>query len=82
MMPDHLLLLLELLAFLLENRPAEESRVFLTQHFDWLDLFYQAVDAVAAENPDDLLAKLFYQLALQTLQKAIHWQLATDDQLN
>ena len=74
MMPDHLLLLLELLAYLLENRPTEESRTFLNQHFDWLDSFGKAVEAIAADDSEDSKAKQFYQLALQTLIQAVQCQ--------
>ena len=74
MMPDHLLLLLELFAYLLENRPPEESRTFLNQHFDWLDSFGKAVEAIAADDSEDSKAKQFYQLALQTLIQAVQCQ--------
>ena len=74
MMPDHLLLLLELLAYLLENRPPEESRTFLNQHFDWLDSFGKAVEAIAADDSEDSKAKQVYQLALQTLIQAVQCQ--------
>jgi TorA maturation chaperone TorD len=74
MMPDHLLLLLELLAFLLEHRPTEESRTFLNQHFDWLDSFGEAIQAITEDDPEDAKAKRFYQLALQILIQAIQYQ--------
>jgi len=34
--PDHLAVLLELLAYLIENRPAEEAAAFCRDHLDWL----------------------------------------------
>ena len=74
MMPDHLLLLLELLAYLLENRPPEESRTFLNQHFDWLDSFDKALETISEDDPEDAKAKRFYQLALQTLIQAVQCQ--------
>ena len=74
MMPDHLLLLLELLAYLLENRPPEESRTFLNQHFDWLDSFDKALETISEDDPEDAKAKRFYQLALQTLIQAVRCQ--------
>ena len=74
MMPDHLLLLLELLAYLLENRPTEESRTFLNQHFDWLDSFGKAVETISEDDPEDAKAKQFYLLALQTLIQAVRCQ--------
>jgi TorA maturation chaperone TorD len=80
MMPDHLLLLLELLAFLLENRPAEECQLFLSQHFDWLTDFALAIDTIATDSPEDGQAKRFYQLALQSLQQAVSCQLAKYNQ--
>ena len=80
MMPDHLLLLLELLAFLLENRSEEEGQLFLSQHLDWLTDFAQAIDAIATDSPEDGQAKRFYQLALQSLQQAVSCQLAKYNQ--
>lgn len=80
MMPDHLLLLLELLAFLLENRPTEEVHLFLSQHFDWLADFAQSIDAITTEDPEESQAKRFYQLALQILQQAVRCQLEKYDQ--
>ncbi len=34
--PDHLAVLLELLAYLIENRPIEEAAAFCRDHLDWL----------------------------------------------
>lgn len=34
--PDHLAILLELLAYCLQHRTAEETATFLADHFDWL----------------------------------------------
>ncbi|MFH1115516.1 MAG: molecular chaperone TorD family protein [Pseudomonadota bacterium] len=34
--PDHLAVLLEFLAFLIENRPVGEARAFCRDHLDWL----------------------------------------------
>ena len=79
MMPDHLLLLLELLSFLLENRPLAESALFLRQHLDWLDSFAAALEAINAENPQDDHAKRFYQLALFRLKQSVQCQLAKYD---
>lgn len=75
MMPDHLVILLELAAFLLQNRTDEESRLFLTQHLDWLDRFSEAVTETETENEQDLQAKRFYQLALRKLQQTVDSQL-------
>ena len=82
MMPDHLLLLLELLSFLLENRPVAEADLFLRQHFDWLDSFAEALEAIDPENPEDVLAKRFYQLALCNLKQSVQCQLAKYDQVH
>ena len=82
MMPDHLLLLLELLSFLLENRPIAEAALFLRQHFDWLDSFAEALEAIDPENPEDDLAKRFYQLALCNLKQSVQCQLAKYDQVH
>ncbi|MCK8825470.1 TorD/DmsD family molecular chaperone [Fuchsiella alkaliacetigena] len=35
-MPDHLTILLELLAYIIEHRQADEIKQFLDDHFDWL----------------------------------------------
>ncbi len=80
MMPDHLLLLLELLAFLLENRPTEEVYLFLSQHFDWLADFDQAIGAITTDSLQDSQAKRFYQLALHSLQQTVSCQLAKYNQ--
>jgi hypothetical protein len=41
--PDHLAVLVELLAFLIENRPAGEAAAFCRDHLDWLsDLRHEA----------------------------------------
>ena len=82
MMPDHLLLLLELLAYLLENRPPEESRTFLNQHFDWLDSFDKALETISEDDPEDAKSKRFYQLALQTLIQAVQCQSEIDSHAN
>ena len=82
MMPDHLLLLLELLSFLLENRSVAEADLFLRQHFDWLDSFAEALEAIDPENPEDVLAKRFYQLALCNLKQSVQCQLAKYDQVH
>jgi TorA maturation chaperone TorD len=76
MMPDHLVLLLELFAVLLEKRPSQEAQLFLSQHLDWLTPFEQAIDAVSPESTADSQAKDFYQLAAQTLHQAVNCQLA------
>ena len=75
MMPDHLVLLLELAVVLLEKRPAKEAQLFLTQHLDWLNAFEQAIDLVSPENADDSQSKRFYQLAVRALQQAVICQL-------
>lgn len=38
-MPDHLTLLLEFLAFLLEHGTSDQIQSFISDHFDWLDDF-------------------------------------------
>lgn len=75
MMPDHLVILLELASFLLKNRTEEEVRLFLSQHLNWLDNFAGAVNEIEPENEPDLQTKSFYQLALQTLQQSLECQL-------
>ena len=75
MMPDHLVLLLELTSVLLEQRSPEEARLFLSQHLDWLKPFEKALDCVETENEHDRQALEFYRLALQRLQQAVDCQL-------
>ena len=75
MMPDHLVLLLELAAFLLEHRPLEESRLFIHQHFDWLDSLSKSLASLQLEADNELQLQKFYQLALQTLQETVACEL-------
>lgn len=73
--PDHLLLLLELAAFLLQKRSQQEIQIFLSQHLDWLDQFAQALAAVLPESESDHQAKRFYLQALELLQQTVNLQL-------
>ena len=75
MMPDHLVLLLELAAFLLEHRTPEESRLFINQHFDWLDALSKSLASLQLEADTELQFQKFYQLALQTLQETVACEL-------
>jgi TorA maturation chaperone TorD len=76
MMPDHLSLLLELAALLLRNRTDMEVQIFLTQHFDWLEQFQQAMNQAAMTDDEGIQPALrFYRLALHTLNQTVKSQL-------
>ena len=82
MMPDHLVLLLELAAFLLRRRTDMESRLFLEQHLDWLGQFAEALQKTETEGENDLKAQQFYLLVLELLQRTITCQLLNASQSN
>lgn len=46
-MPDHLSILLELLAYFIEHAPAEFTTQFIVDHFDWLAEFEQKLSEVS-----------------------------------
>lgn len=46
-MPDHLTILLELLAYFIEHAPESSTAEFLDDHFDWLDEFESQLTKVA-----------------------------------
>ena len=82
-MPDHLALLLELLAFFLEGGNHEAAHTLVQDHFDWLDDYDVALAnraAQAAEAPAldeakrrDLAEGIAFQRALvQATAKALH----------
>ena len=71
MMPDHLVLLLELAAYLLRQRTETESHMFLKQHLDWLGRFGEALGETETEEESDRQARRFYQLAVQSLQQTV-----------
>lgn len=48
--PDHLTILLELLAYFLEHSPAEFVHEFLGDHFDWVDEFAAKLDSVSEHS--------------------------------
>ena len=75
MMPDHLVLLLELAAFLLRQRTDTESRLFLAQHLDWLGPFAEVLQKIETEGENDLKAQRFYLLVMGLLQRTITCQL-------
>ena len=82
MMPDHLVLLLELAAFLLRQRTEKESHLFLAQHLDWLGPFTEALQNSETEGENDLKAQQFYLLVLELLQRTITCQLQNAPQPN
>lgn len=66
-MPDHLALLLELLAYMLINRPTDECRDYLQDHFDWLSDLGDGIIQFEGSN--------FYSYALSVTQNAIQAEL-------
>ena len=82
MMPDHLVLLLELAAFLLRQRTEKESHLFLAQHLDWLGPFTEALQNSETEGENDLKAQQLYLLVLELLQRTITCQLQNAPQPN
>ena len=60
--------------YLLDHYQLQVPPDYLNQHFDWLDSFGKAVEAIAADDSEDSKAKQFYQLALQTLIQAVQCQ--------
>ena len=51
--PDHLVLLLELHAFLAEHAGQDQARTFATEHLDWLGAFADALAARCRDANDD-----------------------------
>ena len=82
MMPDHLVLLLELAAFLLRQRTDRESRLFLEQHLDWIGQLAEALQKTETEGENDVKAQRFYLLVLELLQRTIICQLQNSPQPN
>jgi TorA maturation chaperone TorD len=70
-MPDHLALLLELLAYMLTMRPRAECQDFLTDHFDWLTDLAEAVRQFPGHK--------FFSYALDMTQAAIQSELQHHD---
>jgi TorA maturation chaperone TorD len=66
-MPDHLALLLELLAYLLTMPPRVECKDFLVDHFDWLNDLTEAVRQFPGHR--------FFSYALDMTQAAIQSEL-------
>lgn len=61
---DHVALLLEYGALLLESGSINEYRAFLESHFDWIEALARQVDAAAAESP-------FHEWAVGVLSEVI-----------
>lgn len=80
MMPDHLVLLLELTAFLLKNQALNESHLFISQHLDWLDSLAHSLAELSCDDMAGQQAQKFYQFALQALQKTVACELAKANQ--
>ncbi|WLR57584.1 molecular chaperone TorD family protein [Mesobacillus subterraneus] len=65
-MPDHLAILLELLAYFIENAPEHTAAEFLDDHFDWLDEFESQLA--------DVTAHPFYQRLTKALVEIVNAQ--------
>lgn len=72
-MPDHLTILLELLAFLIVNRSREEVALFAQEHFDWLIDFNLKLTEVKALpffiNLTGLLVELLEAISYKMLKQ-------------
>ncbi len=62
---DHVALLLEYAALLLEHGQHDEYVQFLDEHFDWIPAFGRAAESAAAESA-------FYRWAVRVLVDAVH----------
>jgi putative dimethyl sulfoxide reductase chaperone len=65
-MPDHLAILLELLAYFIEHAPESSTAEFLDDHFDWLDEFESQLSKVSVHP--------FYQRLTRALIEMIKAQ--------
>lgn len=72
MMPDHLTLLLEFAAFMVRERESNEIRVFLQDHFDWLDEFSKAVsESLYSNQIDDTESHRFFQMNISLIKAVV-----------
>lgn len=80
-MPDHLLLLLELHAFLCEYAPAEQARAFAETHFTWLADYRHAIEAHARHCADDRIedAAVWYCFVLGLVEKSVLEECASEE---
>ncbi|GAM14964.1 molecular chaperone TorD family protein [Mesobacillus selenatarsenatis] len=65
-MPDHLAILLELLAYFIEHAPENSTAEFLDDHFDWLDEFESQLSEVTVHP--------FYQRLTRALMEILKAQ--------
>lgn len=71
MMPDHIALLFELAAFLVDERPVSEAKQFCEQHFDWLAQLEEALCGAAVGREEDQQTLGFYLEVLDASRKAV-----------
>lgn len=67
-MPDHLTILLELLAVIIRERGIAERTTFIRDHFDWLDDFLEALSPVPGHE--------LYTHVTKTVQRCVDNELA------
>lgn len=69
--PDHLAVLLELLAYFIENSPDEFVLQFINDHFDWLDDFAEKLVSISKHSfyPQVTELLLDHLKAIKTLYK-------------
>jgi len=68
MMPDHLIILLELLAFLLDNGLINEAQQFCRDHLDWLPHLREAIEELPVNGGLYSTALIALERVLQAFQ--------------
>ena len=71
MMPDHLIILLELLAFLLRSGFPQEAQQFIRDHLDWLPDLRRAIEDLPVDGKLYLEVLVALEKVLQTFQESL-----------